>query len=395
MSKALEFVPGLVEALGWSVESVNPEGDRLLFTCSGPSDSSLSFWFMPYRENEPAFRTGKSFILGYRDELSPDAQQFLERLATELSLAEAKGVTLEFDSPGAVGEGPSLIYGSDQVEIRVTLACQERCVFCNSWGMAENLAETRADAGRLLRLACDAGARKLVVSGGEPLLVSWVPELIADARELGIEYVTIQTNGVLLGDHRAKAALAAARPDDILVSLHGCTRDVVGDITGKPELFEGKLAGLETTLQAGYTVDLNFVVCRRNLDHVEEFVRYAAALEPRPHQVAFSFVAPSGLAWDNRQEVIPPVSVAAPKLLAALKLAARLKLKVVHSEYCGIPTCVEPGLREFAEPVTDERPMHVPPDKVKLDRCRRCSWDRRCSGIFRRYIEMYGDADFG
>ena len=117
--------------------------------------------------------------------------------------------------------------------------------------------------------------------------------------------------------------------------------------------------------------------------------------EPGLHQVAFSFVAPSGLAWDNRSEVIPSAAEAAPRLLAALRLARELKLAVVHSEYCGIPTCVEPSLREFAEPVSDERPMHVPPDKMKLDRCRQCTWDRRCSGIFKRYIEMYGMEEFG
>ena len=364
------------------MDSVDAEGDRLVFVCSGPSGASLLFWLMPFRENEPCFRAGRSFVLGYRDELSPDALQFLERLGEELSLAEAGGEELEFETLERRRDGPSLIYGSDQVELRVTLNCQERCVFCNSWGMAENLAETRAEAGRLLEEARKAGARKLVVSGGEPLLVRWVPELLADAREAGIEYITLQTNGVLLDDPRAQAALARAEPDDILVSLHGCTEEVVGDITGKPELFERKLAGLEATLKAGRTVDLNFVVCRRNLDHLDEFVRFAAALDPEPHLVAFSFVAPSGLAWDNRDEVIPSVAAAAPRLLAGLQLARKLKLRVVHSEHCGIPTCVEPLLRQFAEPVTDERPMHVPPDKVKLDRCRPCTWDRRCSGIF-------------
>lgn len=394
MSSAVPYISSLAEALGWAVDSVDAEGDRLVFVCSGPSGASLLFWLMPFRENEPCFRAGRSFVLGYRDELSPDALQFLERLGEELSLAEAGGEELEFETLERRRDGPSLIYGSDQVELRVTLNCQERCVFCNSWGMAENLAETREEAGRLLEEARKAGARKLVVSGGEPLLVSWVTELIADAREIGIEYVTLQTNGVLLGDPRAQAALMCAVPDDILVSLHGCTEEVVGDITGKPEFFEPKLAGLKGALKAGFSVDLNFVICRRNLGHLDEFVRFAAALNPRPHQVAFSFVAPSGLAWDNRDDVIPSVANAAPRLLAALQLACKLELKVVHSEYCGIPTCVEPLLREFAEPITDERPMHVPPDKVKVDRCRQCNWDHRCSGIFKRYIEMYGDGEF-
>lgn len=131
---------------------------------------------------------------------------------------------------------------------------------------------------------------------------------------------------------------------------------------------------------------MNFVVCKQNMWRIDAFVKRMAKLDPAPAFVSFSFVAPSGLAWENRAETVPSLTEAAPLLLSGLRLGRDLGLRVVHSEYCGIPTCVCPDLREFAEPCTPERPMHVPPDKEKPPMCDRCDWSWRCSGIFRRYM---------
>jgi MoaA/NifB/PqqE/SkfB family radical SAM enzyme len=295
-------------------------------------------------------------------------------------------------------EGPVLLYGSDQLEIRVTLACNERCVFCNSPGDVANAAMALESALELARDARAQGAAKLVLTGGEPLLVPWLPELVAEARALGYTRVCLQTNGVLLGevllgDEERAAGLRGMALDEILVSVHGADRETVGRITGRPDMYEALLRGLHAALAMRCRAMLNFVVCRQNLEGMGAFVRFVAGLPRVPDLTAFSFVAPNGRAWDNRVEVIPRMSDAAPRLLAALRLASSLALPVVHSEYCGIPTCLEPGLREFAEPCTDDRPMHVPPDKTKLPGCDRCAWSLRCSGVFRRYLELHGSGE--
>lgn len=387
----------LLTARGWTVESVATEGRRLVATCKDGEDDDLIFWLMPRVDGESCFRLAGHYLVGYRSKsLSKNGLALLEELAALLCTLP-EGMLGQPDSGGRASDDqdPTFIYGGDQFEIRVTSACNEQCVFCNSWGAVENLAETREAAFALTKKAREQGANKLVVTGGEPLLVPWVAALMEQARNLGFTYLVVQTNGTPLADEGILAELVAAHPDEVLISVHGRTPETVGSITGRESLFHAKMTGLANALLAGLRVAVNFVVCRQNLEEIGQFVEYLAGLSPRPYLVSFSFVAPSGLAWENRGTTIPPAKEAAPRLLAALTRACELGLNVVHSEYCGIPTCVAPGLREFAEPHTDDRPMHVPQDKAKLSRCNKCEWDSRCSGIFKRYLELYGDKEFG
>jgi len=402
MSELLEQLAGTAcETCGWELPDTSVEESCLVFESTGPKRESLRFWVRPAGIDIPCFKTAGHYLVGYEGKDLPETGIRLLNLVATRCESLPPGLLPVSAEPGpdSAGQGreesPAFIYGKDQFEVRVTQQCSQRCVFCNSWGTVENLAQSREHAFRLAGLARRKGANKLVISGGEPLLVPWVPDLIEHARKLEFRYITVQTNGILLADTEVLRALCEAGPDEFLVSLHGSSDEVVGTITGRPGLFQAGIAGLNAVLAQNFRVAVNYVVCRQNLEEIDLFVRMMASLPSSPFLVAFSFVAPSGLAWENREKTIPSASEAAPKLLSALRLASKLGLNVVHSEYCGIPTCVEPALREFAEPCTEDRPMHVPPDKRKLDRCEPCLWNRRCSGVFKRYIEQYSDREFG
>lgn len=356
------------------------------------------FWVQPLCDEQSCYTRGLSFMLGYPgSDMPPAGLALLDTLTDTLRRAEEAGESLEFPKVPATAEAvePVLIYGTDQVELRVTKRCMETCVFCNSWNLVDNLADTREEAMDVLERAARLGAGKLVISGGEPLLVPWVADLGARARQLGYRHVTLQTNAVLLSRPTGQKTLSLAAPDDILVSMHGSSREVVGAVTGRPDLFDDKRAGLQAALESGIPTAINFVVCRQNIGDIGPFVQWAAGLTPAPYLVSFSFVAPSGLAWENRAQTIPRASEAAPALLEGLQLAAGLGLAVVHSEYCGIPTCVLPELRRFSEPCTPDRPIHVPSSKTKISACESCNWNSRCSGIFKRYLDLYSGNEFG
>ena len=95
--------------------------------------------------------------------------------------------------------------------VRLTMACNERCPFCNV--PAEDYparptpeAELLAEVDRFVA----AGDRTLTISGGEPtLLRRRLLALTREARARGIDFVEIQTNAVLITPDYA-AALAEA-----------------------------------------------------------------------------------------------------------------------------------------------------------------------------------------
>src|SRR6201995_2898846 len=88
------------------------------------------------------------------------------------------------------------------LRISVTDRCNFRCVYCRS-GDAENYrghAEIfpRAGLDRLALVFVGLGIRKIRVTGGEPFIREGVEDFIDRLSRLGIEDLSITTNGHLL-----------------------------------------------------------------------------------------------------------------------------------------------------------------------------------------------------
>lgn len=386
-------------AAGWTVEAVTAEGSRLLFTCRRGESPPFVLWLKPDRGgDEPCLAANGVLRMGYRGQsLSEQENLLLKRVLAALEAVQSEGAPLDFAGPeeGDEPEKPlSLMYSGWQFELRVTLACNEQCIFCNSHNVAENLARNRSQALTMVRQARDAGAVKLVITGGEPLLVPWLPDLARRAREVGYEYLVVQTNGVLLAGDSGFRLLEETAPDEVLVSIHGSNRETVAAITGRGDLFDSKVEGYRRALNGNWHTSVSYVLCRQNMHDAESFVRFLAGFHKRPFLVSYSCVAPSGRAAAEGKATVPRMRDAAPVMLAALRLGAKLGLNVVLTEYCGIPTCVEPRLRDFLEPFDPDRSPGVPPDKTMVDRCASCDWKYRCSGIFRNYLKLYPDHEF-
>jgi MoaA/NifB/PqqE/SkfB family radical SAM enzyme len=380
---------------GWDIDPPQTEGPRLIFQTTGP-EGTFTFWLVPSNNDEASFAQGKSFKLGYRGTVGPGGFALLSTLAARLKAFERINGPLELETNFPPPDKEvSLIYSGQQMEIRLTLDCNEQCIFCNSHGLAENLATDLEHATTMLEQARDSGARKLVISGGEPLLIAWLPELISLARKLEFFPITVQTNGLLLSKEQNLQRLDASPPDDVLISIHGPTDEILQSITGVPRSLSRKLEALRKCRERGFRTLVSIVICRQNMAAAEETVRLLAAQSLRPDLVAFSFVAPSGRARDYGKDVVPSMSKTAPLLLAALRTGRELGLDVVLVEYCGLPLCVEPGLEPFAEAFNPEAPLGIPFDKKKIAACETCRFSLRCSGIFKNYLSLYGEDEFG
>lgn len=77
----------------------------------------------------------------------------------------------------------------------VTTRCQMRCSVC--FAPSEQMKEMSClDWQRLIYLSCLMGTRKLVFTGGEPLLLEFLPNLLQYAKYLG-QRTTLSTNAML------------------------------------------------------------------------------------------------------------------------------------------------------------------------------------------------------
>ena len=157
------------------------------------------------------------------------------------------------------------------LRISVTDRCNFRCTYCmpkEVFGhdfvfLQREQLLTFEEIERLARLFVAAGAVKIRVTGGEPLVrrdVERLLEMLAGLRGHGLEDLTLTTNGSLLA---AKAeALRAAGLDRVTVSLDSLEEAVFQAMNDVRFPVARVLEGIDAARAAGLAVKVNMVVKR-------------------------------------------------------------------------------------------------------------------------------------
>ncbi len=109
--------------------------------------------------------------------------------------------------------------------------------------------------------------RKLRLTGGEPLLRSGLPDLVAELSQIdGIDDLALTTNGVLLAQHAAE--LKGNGLHRVTVSLDSLDEAIFAQMSGGFGGLAQVLSGIEAALAAGlHPVKINTVVQRGRNDH--------------------------------------------------------------------------------------------------------------------------------
>ena len=168
------------------------------------------------------------------------------------------------------------------LQVHPTRLCNIACAHCYSGSGPTVRGELPL---RLLSDCVDAAAelgyRQLSVSGGEPLLYSSLPVLLARARETGM-LTTVTTNGMLLTPRRWKPL--AGLVDVLAISIDG-TPEEHDTIRRREGAFARTVANLEVARAWGGPFGFIFTLTQYNVDSLEFVVRLAAAEGARSVQV--------------------------------------------------------------------------------------------------------------
>ena len=394
-----EDLESAFEDAGWRLVRLETEGPRARLFLEGHGGRA-ELWVMAPREGEKAYRAGVGFLFGHGAlPEGPTGGALLEHAFVALQEAAAAGDLAPALAPV---ERPAETTRQLRVEkdgafdLRLGTACNERCTYCY---VDDNVAAaglaTLADARRTLMEGHSRGIDAVVVTGGEPTLVPWLPDVLRSACDLGYRQIVLQTNGTRLAEGGLARTLAGLDGLSLFVSLPAHDEAVADAVTGRGDLHAAKVAGIQAALAAGLSVSINHVVCRQNLPHVETFVSWlAGSFAPLPTRLVFSFPLPAGRARAEGARTIPRYREAAPAILAGLRRAGALGLMAHVAGICGLPTCVEPALRDFPEPHPEDFDQSRGPDRVKFPGCGACPWVRRCPGVPMRYLELYGTDEF-
>jgi GTP 3',8-cyclase len=220
------------------------------------------------------------------------------------------------------------------LRISVTDRCNFRCRYCmpkEVFGSAFRFlprAEILSyeEIGRVARAAWGLGARKMRLTGGEPLLRRDLPELVAMLAALpGVE-VALTTNGALLAERAP--ALAAAGLTRVTVSLDSLDDAVFRAMNDVEFPVARVLEGIEAAAAAGLApIKVNAVVHRRVNDHT--VVDLARRFHGTGHVVRFIEYMDVGTTNGWRlDDVVPGEEIVA-------RIGAELPLEPVPPAYPG------------------------------------------------------------
>ena len=127
---------------------------------------------------------------------------------------------------------------------------------------------------RLIRILVGMGIRKVRITGGEPLVRPGVEDFIARLKPIGVQDLSMTTNGYLLSERCER--LVAAGMDRINISLDSLDREKFERIT-RTKTFDQVIAGIDAAQASRLRpVKVNAVLVRGiNDDEVEAFAQFA------------------------------------------------------------------------------------------------------------------------
>jgi PqqA peptide cyclase len=184
----------------------------------------------------------------------------------------------------------------------VTYKCPLHCVFCYNPVDYTRYGEelSTEDWLRVLRQGRELGATQLGFSGGEPLMRDDLEIMVAEARKLGY-YSNLITSGIGLSEKRI-AAFKEGGLDHIQLSFQDSTREM-NDFLSSTKTFELKQKVAKLIKQYDYPMVLNCVLHRHNIDHVQQILEMAEAMDAEYVELANTQYY--GWAYVNRDQLLP------------------------------------------------------------------------------------------
>ncbi len=205
--------------------------------------------------------------------------------------------------------------------VRLTAACNSKCVFC---------LDAEAQDGRFMafddictevrRGRDDKHATRLVVSGGEATIHPRFHDVVRFGKEAGYRWVQTVTNGQRLADRDFFLRAVEAGLDEITFSLHGHTPELHDRLTKTKNGFENLMRAMIRAVRDGRVI-VNVDVCinKQNVEHLEAIVALCSRVGVREFDLLH--IIPQGVAFEHRDELFYDVDAHAESLRRVFRLA--------------------------------------------------------------------------
>lgn len=278
-------------------------------------------------------------------------------------------------------------------DFRLTHRCNQNCVFCAAAKISKP-DPAPAEVMAALKETLNLGVQRVCFEGGEPSLITALPDYIRMAHDAGVRDVVLMTNGVRAADPCFVDRIASAGANRVFVSLHAPTPALSDAITRTPGSFRKTVAGIRNFLDAGLQTSLIFVMTKMNLDSLPRHIHFVKR-EFGPLSVLLSMVTPYFAPALNATLI--PRYIDIERALTKGRMAAGrcgVTLSAMEEQHRP-PDCVLKQIRGLI------RNLYVPLENckstegyVKPTVCSRCEANEVCPGVKDFYARAHGLSEF-
>lgn len=271
--------------------------------------------------------------------------------------------------------------------------CNQDCSICfqgRSWPDPP-----RAMVEQWLEELAAARVETVVLTGGEPTVYRWLPELVDRATGRHGMTVLLQTNAVRLAKASYLRQLIDAGLGGALVAFHSAAAEVSDALTRAPGTHRRTVAGIGNLLAAGVATTLNCcveVATATGLGEHGRFIveHFAGAARAAP-RCRVEYSQPGAyLDAEQMRRAVAPLDVVRPHLAEAVRALHHAGVPVRWTHPCGFPPCV---LRDEPTAMAWERRAdygQAIEDRRFAGPCRRCAARPYCVGLRPEYLEVHG-----
>ncbi|MEA3493918.1 MAG: radical SAM protein [Candidatus Margulisiibacteriota bacterium] len=179
----------------------------------------------------------------------------------------------------------------DSLYLEITKRCNLNCIHCFADGSLFSKELSLKEIFNILDTTAKNKAKKVILSGGEPLLHPRFYKIAAYASQKGLQ-IHLLTNGTLV-DKRAIERFKKINIDTIQISLDGANAKTHDAIRGKKGSFKKAIDAILLCKKQGFNVVVRTIVMKNNVKEIQDIVDFCQHFNIT---AGISLINPSGKA---------------------------------------------------------------------------------------------------
>ena len=299
------------------------------------------------------------------------------------------------------GDGGSM----KSISIHLTDQCNNSCIFCvvNSHQKRKEGVNKKMIEG-FLKENAGKGYESVNIHGGEATVLEDFVDILKLIKQYGYPQISLQTNARKLADLDYAKEVYDNGVNLFVVSLHGKDAEEHDTITQVEGSFKEAVEGIKNVKCLGAKVRTNTVAYKGNIQSIPEIVELAISIGV--DHVNLSAMHPVGKAYENFERVVPTYDQIREKIFEAVDVCVKHNCVVTLE---GFPNCTIQGCEKYQIDweenefkllyhnfVLDNYATFMEKEtKKRIPACKQCTKKNICGGVYKEYLEFFGDAEFG